>query len=246
MKGITSIILLITLFSCNSEIIERTDYQYSTRMKKVFLNFAHKGYQKEGKYFLAGCSNFFGESGREINLEDSFEGPADHHSTIQYTVTELNNDSIGFKYESKFRHHSFGINKTSIETGFFSIVCHDEKDINSKLIIDGEEVSKETAKKHIAEGKFYFLIKPENKINFSGTNYKKDDCLRYIHEKYGFEDYFIADCGPIEKYYQQMNEYNNTVFNFLLKSKNWDFQDYKEMKRAVDEDVHKCRNETGK
>ena len=246
MKLLKSIILLIILISCNSDKIERTDYQYSADTKKAFLNFVYKGYQKDGKYFLAGCSKFFGNLEKEIKLKDSFYGMPDHHSSIQYTVAELNSDSIKFKFESKFSHHSFGENKTSIGTGFFSIECFDGKDIIDSFKIEGDEVNKESAKKHIAEGKFYFLFKPENKINFSGTDYKKDDCWLNKNKKYGFVDFYISDCMPIEKYYKQLEEYNNTVFKHLLVTKELAFKDYKEMKRAFDNEVSECRIEKRK
>ena len=70
----------------------------TTIEQKAFLNFVYKGYQKDGKYFLAGCSKFFGNLEKEIKLKDSFYGMPDHHSSIQYTVAELNSDSIKFKW----------------------------------------------------------------------------------------------------------------------------------------------------
>ncbi len=245
---------LIIFISCNqdnkekthSKIIERIDHQDSNDVKETFFNLVYKGYKKEGKYFLAGCSKFFGELEKEIKLNDSFYGTPDRHSSIQYTVVNLNSDSIRFKFENNLGRHSFGDSKTSIGTGFFSIKCHNEKDIIGKLTIEGMTVNKETARRHIEEGKFYILFKPENKINFCGTDYEKDDCWKNKFEKFGFENYYITKCMPIDKYYEQLEEYNNTVFNYLSEMKSFEFKDYKEMKRAFDNEVNECRNERRK
>ena len=89
MKLLKSILLLILIYSCNGDEIERIDYQYSTIHKRGFLSIVHKGYQKDGKYFLTSCSRFFQQSGKEIKIGDSFNGMPDHHFGIQYTICLL-------------------------------------------------------------------------------------------------------------------------------------------------------------
>lgn len=236
MKLLQLILLLFIIVSCNQENIGKVEYQYSNDEKDNFLHFVYKGYKKDGKYFLAGCSKFFGDLEKEINLNESFYGKPDKHSSIKYKIVELNSDSIKIVFESNSSYRD----KSSKRTGFFSIECHDEKDIINKFEIEGIEVNRELAKKNIEEGKIFFLFKPENKINFSGTDYLKDDCWKSKFKKYGFEDYYISECMPIEKYYQQMAEYNDEVFKYLSKSKKLAFKNYQEMRKTFDEEVNEC------
>jgi len=238
MKLLLKIIILLLSFTFSNCNKKSEDIDYTNRAKFLFLNIVHKGYHKDGKYFLSGCSESFGGLEKEIKKNDKFNGYGGMHGEAMiFKAEDLTKDSLVFSFEQHFSQRS----KQPIERGRFSIRCFEEKDIILDFKIEGIQVNKEGAKKHISEGKFYRIIPKDFSPQKNGVQKYLDACTKDAISKYGFQEYHFADCIPIEKCYQKIEEYNDTIFNHLVQLPKNNFKDFESMNIAFEEEIINCR-----
>lgn len=238
MKLFLKIIILLLSFTFSNCNEKKREINYVYLAKYQFSNIVNKGYQKDGKYFLSGCSEWFGGLEKEIKKDDKLRGYGGLHGEgIIFTVEELNKDSLTFSFEQRFSQRS----KQPIERGRFSIPCFKEKDILLDFKIEGIQVNKEAAEKHISEGKIYRIIPKDFSPQKNGVQKYLDACEKEAILKFGFQEYYYTKCIPIEKCFQKIQEYNDTVFYHLSQLSNYDFKDFESMNIASVEYFENCK-----
>lgn len=72
MKLLLKTIILLLPFTFSNCKKKKIDYVYLA--KNQLLGIIYKGYQKDDKYYLSGCSNWFGGLEKEIKKDDKFRG----------------------------------------------------------------------------------------------------------------------------------------------------------------------------
>lgn len=257
---LTLIMFLFIILPAQSLDGGETKYEVSVNenpkgFKNYFETLITNCYTNKGKYFIVKCSRWISKKSIdldiknpeiEINLNDTIYAPRhDEHGFTFFVVKKNFKNEIEIGYESSFTYSSFSVTKITIEKGSFIIRCSKQKK-HPRLIIDGLEISAESARKHIAKGKFYILLKFDSKIGKSGLWDKPSECLNQIYKKFGFYRYVIDDCVPTEFYYQQIEEYNTVVFNYLMKHKGLTFENYSHMKFQYNKDLNECYTEENK
>ena len=220
---------------------------------KMFEEAIYNSYTENGKYYIIKCASWFdkrytyGDSDTntvfEIKVNDVILGMPDEHNSILYKVEKLDGNDIQIETESSFDHRSFGVNKITEHKSHFIIHCSGKKD-SVRLIIDGLEVNAESAKKHVAQGKFYALMKYDNKHVKSGIDlWTNKDCRKQAFDKLGYYQYIIDDCVPTVFHRKQIEAYNKTIFDYLKKKKGLAFEQYNEMGARYIEEYNKCVKE---
>jgi hypothetical protein len=239
-------LLLVLLFSvlvasfvgCLTATAEVED-EFQSKRREDFLKFINSAYQVDGKYYLSGCSHWSGGMEREIKQGDSFLGRPDHHCGTTYTVDSLHSDSIFFSYKID----CFQMYRT-ITKGNFSIPCQKERKLAPEILFEGEKIDSFLAKKHLAQGKIYYL---QSIGEISGYNmYERDSCYISAEGKLGFQLYPIIGCMPLKSQHLSLLEYNRIVWNFLNKEKGRQYQSFDEPSTEFRYEVEICRHEKAK
>ncbi|MBK8567912.1 MAG: hypothetical protein IPN76_32475 [Saprospiraceae bacterium] len=204
------------------------------------MKFIYSAYQIDGKYYLSGCSHWFGELEREIKQGDSFTGFPDHHCHTTYTVEKLDGDSIYLSYKIECRM----FNEVFITKGDFSIFCQKERALAPEVLFEGEKIDSFLAKKHIAEGRIYLLAAVAMKD--LGNFFDSDSCRVMVEKKYGVKEYPIKGCLPLEDKQLLLTQYNNAVFDFLKMHKACPYPSDYELTSYLRNEVETCRHEKAK
>lgn len=213
------------------------DEHSSSASRGDFLRFIYSAYQVDGKYYLSGCSHWFGELEREIEEGDSFVKP-DHHCPTTFTVKKLDEDSIEISYKIKCFPCFFGAK------GRFSIPCQKERSLAPEILFEGEKIDSFLAKKHIAEGRIYLLIAAG--LRDSSNIFENDSCRIVAEEKYGFKEYPVFGCMPLEDKQLLLTQYNDIVFAYLKALQNFQYYNTYALTGYFNSELQKCRHEKAK
>ncbi|MCC6723776.1 MAG: hypothetical protein IT258_04660 [Saprospiraceae bacterium] len=237
LKTLLLIIIPISIIAYFAGCFPRKDeYENMLHRRDDFLHFIHSAYQVDGKYYLSGCSHWFGESEREIKQGDSFMGHPSHHCGTSYTVERLDSDSIYFSYEidclSMYR---------VVTKGAFSIPCQKDRSVAPEILFEGEKIDSFLAKKHLAEGRIYLLIAAG--LRDSGNIFENDSCRIVAEEKYGFKEYPILGCMPLEDKQLLLKQYNDIVFAHLKAQQNFNYYNAYDLTGYFNTELQKCRHE---
>ena len=237
-------LLIFFLISINSCKYERADSKSISYAKMDLLSKIYKVYEKDEKYYVIRCK--FNEKEKrerltELKKKQIIEGNFFGFGGMNiFEVKSLNKDSIIFKFKSP-PYNSNSIPSIKQKTGEFAIQCLKESDIRNETLIDGMEINKETAKVHIAEGKVYRLIElGSDNSEYSGLSTHKNDCRKKAEEKFGYQDYTLNGCLLTEQDLQKMYEYNNTVFNHLVETKEFEYENFWLLTRAFKKEFINC------
>jgi hypothetical protein len=231
------VIIATTFYPGCVPVVEEVEDENSSNRRGDFLKFIYSAYQVDGKYYLSGCSHWFGEMEREIKQGDSFMGFPDHHCGTTYTVERLDGDSIYLSYKIECRMN----NKKYVTRGDFSISCQKERALAPEVLFEGEKIDSFLAKKHIAEGRIYYLQSVGDTSVYN--MYERDSCYILAEGKLGYQLRPIIGCMPLEDRNLSLLEYNRIVWHFLKKEKGRQYQSYGDPETEFRDELLTCRNE---